>query len=95
MVWSLGSLDTWLPDNAPDMPMPQLLDVAYQAVLGVGALKQNKIVHRDIAARNFLIGWPHYLCVCCITCVSPMQVLLSPLVRLFPLRKGSMGAAWR
>ena len=51
-----GSLDFWLPENGPDVPMASLVSIAYQTVLGLGALKDLQIVHRDLAARNLLIG---------------------------------------
>ena len=51
-----GSLEDWLPTNGPSLKLTELLSILHQVAMGLVALKAHQIVHRDIAARNVLIG---------------------------------------
>lgn len=56
-----GSLDQWLERTATPMSVEDMLLVLYQIACGAGELVRLGIVHRDIAARNVLLG-PNLLC---------------------------------
>lgn len=50
-----GCLKNKLKDN-PDTPLDKLLDYAIGACRGMCYLAARKVIHRDIAARNCLLG---------------------------------------
>ena len=51
-----GSLLDFLHDKGQALKLPQLVDMAAQVAAGMGYLEIHDYIHRDVAARNILVG---------------------------------------
>ena len=45
-----------MPGNWMSLKLPQLIDMAAQVAAGMAYLEEQKVIHRDLAVRNILVG---------------------------------------
>ena len=51
-----GSLLEYLRGGGPSLKLPQLIDMGAQVASGMAYLEEERYVHRDLAAKNVLVG---------------------------------------